>query len=122
MCRNSPRWAIVTLTAGDSVTISDTAANIGTLSFGALAGKNVDVLDVTGGGFSLSVSRYTSLGAVVFSNASTVTIADTGANIAALTSVQIGALAGHGIDQLNASDNVLTLTAACSTMRSARSR
>ena len=32
-----------------------------------------------------------------------VTLADTGANIAALTAVQIGALAGNGIDKIDAS-------------------
>ncbi len=102
----------VHLTAADTVTISDTVSHIGGLNFSVLAAANVDVLDVTGGSFSLNVSRYTSLGAVAFSSASTVTLFDTGANIAALTAGQIGGLAAHGIDFINANDNVLSLTVA----------
>ncbi|HEY2069725.1 MAG TPA: hypothetical protein VGG48_09250 [Rhizomicrobium sp.] len=101
----------VALTAGDAVTISDTGSNITTLNFSTLAGKNIDTLDVTTP-FSLSVARYTQMGAVKFAPADTITLLDTGANLGALTSVQIGALAGNGIDKIDASDNVLSLTAA----------
>ncbi|HTQ15239.1 MAG TPA: hypothetical protein VMH86_15310 [Rhizomicrobium sp.] len=102
----------VTLTAGDTVTVSDAVSNIGALNFATLAGKNVDILDITSGPFSLSVARYLSLGTVAFSAASTVTLFDTGANLASLTAVQIGQLGAHGIDAINANDNVLTLTVA----------
>ncbi len=101
----------VALTAGDTVTISDTSTNIAALNFSTLAGKNVDVLDVTNA-FSLSVARYTQLGAVVFSPASTITLKDTGAHLGALNVTQIGQLAAHGIDSIDATDNALTLNVA----------
>lgn len=101
----------VALTASDSVTVKDSAANITTLAFGTLAGKNVDFLDVTDP-FSLVVARYLSLGAVAFASADTVTLSDSGADLKALSVAQIGALAAHGIDSLNATDNVLSLSVA----------
>jgi Ca2+-binding RTX toxin-like protein len=101
----------VTLTAANTVTISDTAANITGLNFATLAAANVDVLDATTP-FSLNVARYLSMGAVTFAPADTITLFDTGAHIAALTSTQFGQLAGNGIDIINASDNTLSLTVA----------
>ncbi len=41
-----------------------------------------------------------------------VTLADTGANLATLTQAQIGALAGSGVDRLDATNNALSLTLA----------
>jgi len=101
----------VALTAADTVTISDTSAHIATLNFATLAGKNIDVLNITGA-FSLTVAKYESMGAVKFSAPSTITLFDTGANLGALTATQIAALAGNGIDKIDASDNVLSLTVA----------
>ncbi len=100
-----------TLTAGDNVTISDTAAHLLGLTFSGLAGANVDFLDATDA-ISVTVQNVTDLGSVVFTSGSAVTLADTGAHIAALTAGQIGALAGSGIDTINATDDALSLTVA----------
>ena len=99
----------VTLTAADSVTISDTAANIGGLTFSALAGKNVDFLDATTA-ISITVQNVTDLGAVHFTGASSVTLSDTGAHIAAVG--DFSTFATHGVDTIDASDNALSITVA----------
>ena len=101
----------VALTAADTVTIADTAAHINTLAFGSLAGKNIDVLDVSGP-FSLNVTRYLNMGAVKFAAADTITLSDSSTNIQSLTATQIAALAGNGIDVIDATDNVLSLSVA----------
>ena len=61
---------------------------------------------------SLTVAQEQALGTVTLTGADVVTLADTGANIAALTVAQIGALAAKGVDIIDASDNVLSLTVA----------
>jgi RTX calcium-binding nonapeptide repeat (4 copies) len=102
----------VAFTAGDTVTISDTVANISGLDYATLAAKNIDVLNATGGTLALDLAHYNQLGAVIFSAASSITLADTGSSIAALSAVQIGQLAAHGIDTIDTTDNALTLNAA----------
>ena len=101
-----------TLTAGDTVTLADTGASLAALNFSTLASKGIDVLDATNNVLSLTVTQYNALGAVLLTAGDTVTLADTGANIAALTATQIGQLAGKGIDVIDASNNVLTLSVA----------
>jgi cytochrome c2 len=61
---------------------------------------------------SLTAAQYQALGAATFAASNTVTLADTGAHIAALTAAEFAALAGHGIDRIDASDNALGLTVA----------
>ncbi len=61
---------------------------------GALAGKGIDIIDATDNVLSLTVAQEQALGTVTLTGADIVTLADTGANIAALTAAQIGALAG----------------------------
>ena len=101
----------VMLTADDQVTVADTAANIAELDFSTLAAANVDMLDVSGA-FSLTVARYESMGSTIFASGDSITLADTGLNISALTAGQMGALAAHGIDAIDASDNSLSLSVA----------
>src|SRR5579885_64408 len=100
-----------TLALGDTVTISDTAAHILGLTFSALTAANVDFLDATDA-IAVTVQNFTDLGSVVFTSGSDVTLADTGAHIAALTAGQIGALAGAGIDAIDATDGALSLSIA----------
>jgi Ca2+-binding RTX toxin-like protein len=104
-----------TLTAGDTVRIVDTGANIAALTaaqFGTLAGKNVDALDASDNVLSLTVGKYLALGTTALTSTDTVTLADTGANIATLTSTQISGLAGKGVDRIDATDNAFSLTVA----------
>ena len=100
----------VTFTAADSVTISDTATNLGTLTFSALAGANVDQLTATTA-ISISTQNLTDLGAnVKFTAASVVTLADTSTNIQGVAS--FGTFLTHGVDSIDATDNVLTISIA----------
>jgi Ca2+-binding RTX toxin-like protein len=63
----------------------------------------------------LTVAKYRALGGITFPAADTVTLLDTGANIATLTAVEVGAMAAKGIDLIDATDNVQTLTVAQAT-------
>ncbi|MGO4704237.1 beta strand repeat-containing protein [Microvirga sp. 2MCAF38] len=95
-------------TAGDSVTLSDTGANLAALTapqIGALAGKGIKALDATGDQLSLSVAQLAALGTVALTAGDRVTLSDAGANLAALTAPQIGALKTKGVDVLDASNN-----------------
>jgi Ca2+-binding RTX toxin-like protein len=101
------------LTAADMVTLADTGASIGALSaaaIAALAGKGIDRIDATDDVLSLTLAQYQALGTVVLVAADVVTLADTGANIGALSASAIAALAGKGIDRIDATDNVLSLS------------
>src|SRR5579885_1307175 len=103
-----------TLTAGDTVTLADTGTNIAGLTpadFAALAGNNVDIIDASGG-LSLTAAQFTSLGTVALTASNNVTLAYTGANISALNSTVWGTFATKGIDTINASDNVLSMSVA----------
>ena len=103
----------VTLTAADAVTLADSGAHLSALTaaqIGALT--NIDVFDATDNAYSLTVAQYNALGSIALAGADTVTLADTGANLAALSTAQIAALAGNGIDAIDATDNALTLTQA----------
>ena len=103
-----------TISPTDSVTLMDTGANLSSLTAAeitALAGKYFDFIDSTNNVLSLSVAQYTALGMVALTAADVVTLADTGANIAALTAAQFGVLATNGVDKIDATDNALSLTA-----------
>jgi hypothetical protein len=105
----------VTLTVADVVTLADTGPNLAGLSaaqIAGLAGKRVDTINATDDTLSLSVAQYLALGPVTLTAADTVTLADTGANLAALSSAQISALAGKRIDRIDATDDALTLSRA----------
>ena len=106
----SPGLSIAT---GDIVTLADSGANISGLvagQIGQLGADGIDKIDATDHVLSLTVTQYQALGAVTLTAADVVTLADTGANIAALSAGQIGGLAGDGIDKIDATDHVLSLT------------
>ena len=108
--------ATITLTAGDTVTFADTQANIEALSAGNITTyitQGVDVFDATDNALNLTAAQVNAvtLGAT-FVSADTVTLADTGANIAGMTATEIGRLGGDFVDSINASDNAITWTAA----------
>ena len=76
--------ATTTLTGADTVTISDTGANIqGGASYSTLGAAGIDFLNVTDS-INVTVSDLTNLNTVVFTPASNVTVSDTGAHIAAI--------------------------------------
>ena len=107
----------LSIATGDTVTLSDTGAAIAALSateIGGLAAHGVDKIDASTDALSLTVAQYLALIATTttLTAADTVTLADTGANIADLSAGQIGALAGNRIDRIDATDNTLTLTKA----------
>jgi Ca2+-binding RTX toxin-like protein len=101
------------LTASDVVTLADAGATISAQAdafFTGLVGKGVDRIDATDDVLSLTVAKYLGLGTVVLTAADMVTLADSGANLAALSASQIAALAGKGVDAIDATNNVLSLT------------
>ena len=105
----------VSLTVADAVAIADLGANLGALSVGqiaALAGKNVDTIDATDNVLNLSVAQLNALGTVKLTTSDTVTLADAGATLSSLTPAQIAALGGNGVDIIDASNDVLSLTLA----------
>ena len=85
----SPGLSIAT---GDIVTLSDSGANISGLvagQIGQLGAHGIDTIDATDDVLSLTVTQYQALGAVTLTAADVVTLADTGANIAALTPAEV---------------------------------
>jgi hypothetical protein len=70
----------------------------------------IDVVDSTDDALSLTVEESLTLGPVEFADEDTVTLRDTGASIAALSSQQIARLALKGVDIIDATDDVLPLT------------
>ena len=105
----------VALTSADVVTLTGTGTALAGLSaadIAALADAGVDAIDATDDALTLSLAQYQALGRVTLAAADTVTLADSGAALAALTSTQIRALAGKGIDSVDATDDTLALTVA----------
>ena len=97
----------VALTAGDTVTLRDSWTNVQTLSLGTLAARNVDLINITNGSFSISMSQYTDLGGVGITGTAAGTLTGTGTAIAAL---DFSALAGKRITTVDATDNVLSIS------------
>ena len=105
----------VALTGADQVTLADDGSNIAALSTGqitGLGGKGVDLIDSLTDALSLTVAQYQGLGSVALTPTDIVTLADLGTTLATLTPGEIAALAGNGIDVINATDNGLSLTVA----------
>ena len=74
------------LTAGDTVTVADTGANIGAITaanFTAYA--NADAYDASDNVLSLNAAQFTAVTSAKLTLGDTVTISDTGANVAGLT-------------------------------------
>jgi hypothetical protein len=99
----------IALASGDAVTISDTAANLATLTFSTLAAAGVDFLDSTDA-YTLTAAQMTALGTAAFTSASNVTVADTGPHIGAVS--DFASFAAHGVDTIDATDNALALSVA----------
>ncbi|WP_428683480.1 hypothetical protein [Reyranella sp.] len=105
----------IELTAGDAVTLADTAAALGAMSvsdIAGLAGRGVDRIDVANNALTWSLAQVQSLGAVSLTVADKVTVAGTGAEIGALTPAQLSSLSAKGVDRLDVTDGALTLTKA----------
>lgn len=99
----------------DLVTIRDTGENLETLTIAeisALAAQNVDALDSTVGEFSLSIAKFNALGSVSLTYHDFLILRDTGSDLANLTAEQYAAAKAKGVDQVDASDDVLTMRAA----------
>ncbi|MCW5736440.1 MAG: hypothetical protein KIS73_20095, partial [Enhydrobacter sp.] len=96
---------------GVGVTLADTGSTLAALNANTLAGlaaKGIDILDSTTDALTLTPAKFSAL-SVSLTGADTVTIKGTTAELLALN---LGALAGAGVDILNSTDNVVTLTAA----------
>ncbi|WP_414471426.1 hypothetical protein [Microvirga sp. M2] len=103
----------VGLTAGDVVTLADTGGTLSALSaaqIGALAAKGIDALDASDDRLKLSIAQLGALGELGLTPGDTVTLADTGAALSALTAAQMGALVARGVDAVDASDNRIDLS------------
>jgi hypothetical protein len=96
----------------DSVTLSDTGANIDAVTIADLAGLHVDTIDATDNVVYLTEAEYSALGGVTIAANDVITLKDTAANLGALTTVHIGQLAGT-FEAIKVSDgNTLTLSLA----------
>lgn len=103
------------LAASDVVTLRDTGAALASLSvaqFAALAAKGIDKLDATDNALTLSLAQVQALGAVTLTSGDAVTASGTGAALASLSAAGIAALADQGVDVIDATDNVLSLSVA----------
>ncbi|RDI51487.1 calcium-binding protein [Microvirga subterranea] len=104
-----------TLAADDIVTIAETGAVLSALTpvqIADLVARGADVLNASDNTLSLSLSQFAALGSIGLSADDTVRLTDTGAALASLSAGQITDLATKGVDIIDASDNVLTLSVA----------
>ncbi len=99
----------IELTDSDEVTLRDSGSLLAGLDFAAAADAGIDVLDASKDALSLTVSQYEALSAasLELTSGDVVTLADVGASFAGL---DLLALEAAGIDKLDATDNVLSLT------------
>jgi hypothetical protein len=77
----------VALVGSDTIVLSDSAAHLEALSaveIAALATAGIDRVEASGGSLALSVAQAQALGTIALTPANTVTLADTGAHVAAL--------------------------------------
>ncbi|MBR0656939.1 beta strand repeat-containing protein [Plastoroseomonas arctica] len=101
-----PASATLVLRAATTVLDLDASA------VAALAGQGVDRLLAASGVMSLSGAQFDALGAVALTAADTVTLADTGAHLAALSTGQLAGLAAAGIDRIDATDGAYAFSRA----------
>lgn len=94
------------------VTVADTGARLQKYDPDMLSDMAawVDMLDATDDVLTLTVAKFRALGSIALSAGDVVTLADTGANLASLTPVELVAAGAAGIDKINATDNTLSLT------------
>ncbi|MFN4014210.1 MAG: choice-of-anchor I family protein [Reyranella sp.] len=105
----------VALTASDHVVLRDLGAQIQALTpaeIAQLAARGVDAIDAGNGKLSLSIAQFNALGKVALTASDVVTLADTGANLAALMPAALAQLAARGVDRIDATDDVLSLSVA----------
>ncbi|WP_305777709.1 hypothetical protein [Microvirga sp. KLBC 81] len=105
----------IALSADDSKIIIDAGSVIGALSPEAIArfaAKGIDSIVATGnpGELSLSMAQLNALGSVALTAGNTVTLADTAANLQALTPSEIFGLNDKLIDFIDSTDNTLSLS------------
>ncbi|MDB5317407.1 MAG: hypothetical protein JWO24_3251, partial [Rhodospirillales bacterium] len=82
------------------------------LAIASLEGKGVDRLLAASGTMTMNAGQFGVLGSVVLTLADTVTLADTGAHLAALSSAQLAGLAAAGIDRIDATNGAYAFTRA----------
>lgn len=100
------------LTGSDTVTLVDTGTALAALTaaqISHLSAQNVDFLDSTTNLLNLNVAQFDALGEVGLTGADVVTLKDTGANLGGL---DFSLVVSKGVDRIDATDNVLTLTTA----------
>ena len=105
----------VGLAGADQVTLHDSGSALASLTVeevALLAGKGIDALDSTTDLLTLNVAKYQALGTVALTGADHVTLRDTAAALSGLSASDFAALAGKGIDVLDASNNPLLLSVA----------
>ncbi len=105
----------VALTAADQVVLLDAGARIQALSLAQITqmgAMGVDAIDASNGKLTLSVAQYNALGKIALTATDAVTLADTGGNLAALTPAAFAQLAARGIDRIDATDGLLSLSVA----------
>lgn len=96
------------LVVGDAITVADTGANIAAMTVPQLGSTKIDTIDATDNAISLTVAQEVTADAKLVV-ADAITVADTGANIAAMNVVQLGS---GMIDTIDASDNAISLSVA----------
>jgi Ca2+-binding RTX toxin-like protein len=104
----------VRLTAGDTVVLADTGAELaaGSLAqISSLAVRNIDRIDVTDSVLPFSLAQLNAL-PVSLSPGDAVFLTDSGTTIASLASSDPSALAARGIVGFNATDNVISVSVA----------
>ena len=103
----------VTLTSADMVTLADYGTRFAGEDLGPLAGLGIDRIDATGDDtLSLTLGQFNALGRVLLTDSDTVTLADMGGSLQALSIRALGRLAAAGIDRIDADDDQLTLSMA----------
>ncbi|MES2711060.1 MAG: calcium-binding protein [Pseudomonadota bacterium] len=112
LVRDTAALALVPGTATVVLRSASAVLGLSDAAVAALAGQGVDRLLATAGTMSLNATQYSALGAVALTTTDTVTLADTGARLAALTTTQLAALSAVGVDRIDATDGSYTFTRA----------
>jgi hypothetical protein len=102
-----------TITAASDATLITSQAELDGASAQTLAGLSahgIDTLASNLGTLQVSLDQLDALGNVVFATGDTITLADSGAALAALSPVALSDLAGRGIDILAVTDGALSLS------------
>jgi hypothetical protein len=99
------------LASGDTVTVADSGANIAAASLTTTSSfSNVDAYDATDNALSLTIAQLAAVTNAKLASGDTVTVADSGANIAAASLTTTSSFSN--VDAYNASDDALALTLA----------